>query len=790
MQQEMDELRIWKEEENFNLKKWVLRMLRAWPLFLLSFLICFSLAYLYLRYTNPVYKAVASLVVKDEKKGEDLMYSSALSEIGLGGTVNKLVENEIEKLKSYDLMEDVVDTLRLFVSVKLAGRVKDAVVFGDEIPFNIEIINPEAINKIIHWKITYKGTEVFFHGENKEPFLIQYGQILNSDGIKFRCFPAAGNDKPSAPGVNKGTDYKVDIGPPVEMTMLYSKKLSVEAATKFATVINLEMKDGNQKRAAAILETLIDIYNRQGLEDKNRVTDNTISFLSDRLSAVADELRGVEGSVQKLKQNNKLTDLSSDAQQYVTSSQQVDAQKAQSQTRLNIINALEQNLQQNQDNPELVPSTLGIDEPSLGQLVAKHNELVLEKERVQEKSGVNNPLVVNINNQIRKLRGELLINVRNLKQAYTISLNDISRKDAQLNNQIRNVPQLEKNLVQITRNRNVQEQLYSFLLQKSEEAAVIRASNIADSRTIVKARSLGAISPKRQLVWLFSILMSIMMPVTIISLKDFMDHRVGDISQVKQNTSLPLLGIISHVKKLKTSVVISPHSRSLVSEQIRNIRTSINFLGKEKEVKTVLVTSFQPGDGKSFVSLNLAAGYALMNKKTLMLECDLRRPHIAKELGLDTEKGISNVLTGQLSLDDVVVEINEFEGNLSVIPAGNLAGNAAELISGKKMSDMMKILQERFDRIIINTPPISLVADASLLQQYADITLIVVRQDHTSREIYTALKNRTAEHPDDPIYLLLNDVGKNKRYRGGHGHGGYEYGYGYGYSKKYYYEEK
>jgi len=262
------------------------------------------------------------------------------------------------------------------------------------------------------------------------------------------------------------------------------------------------------------------------------------------------------------------------------------------------------------------------------------------------------------------------------------------------------------------------------------------------------------------------------------------------LSQVKQNTSLPLLGIISHVKKLKTSVVIAPHSRSLVSEQIRNIRTSINFLGKEKEVKTVLVTSFQPGDGKSFVSLNLAAGYALMNKKTLMLECDLRRPHIAKELGLDTEKGISNVLTGQLSLDDAVVEIKEYEGSLSLIPAGNFLGNAAELLSGRKMSDVMKTLQERFDHIIINTPPISLVADASLLQQYADITLIVVRQDHTSREIYTALKNRTAEHPEDPIYLLLNDVGKSRRYRGGHGYGGYEYGYGYGYSKKYYYEEK
>ncbi|HMG66780.1 MAG TPA: polysaccharide biosynthesis tyrosine autokinase, partial [Chitinophagaceae bacterium] len=518
------------------------------------------------------------------------------------------------------------------------------------------------------------------------------------------------------------------------------------------------------------------------------VTDNTINFLNDRLVAVGNELRGVEGSVQRFKNKNKLTDLSSDAQQYLAISQQVDAQKAQSQTKLNIINVLEQNLQQNQDNPQLVPSTLGLEEPSLNQLIERHNDLVLQKGRVQQKSGPKNPLLIDLQSQIKEIRAKLLANVINLKQAYMISLNDVSQKDAQLNNLISNVPQLEKNLVQITRNQNVQEQLYAFLLQKSEEAALTRASNIEDSKTILQARSLGIISPKPKLVWLFSILMGFLIPLALISVKEFLNDRVGDITQVKQHTYLPLLGVISHVKKLRTSVVIDSHSRSAVAEQIRNIRTSINYIGNGKDVKTILVTSFQPGDGKSFVSLNLAAGYALLNKKIVMLEFDLRRPHIAKDLGLDTEKGITDVLNGQSSLDDVLVEIEEYGGCLFVMPAGNLTFNPAELISGPAMSDLMKTLQERYDYIILNTPPISVVTDASLLQQYADITLVVLRQGHTSREIYTALKNRTAEHPDDPIYLLLNDVGKNRRYRGGYGYGGYEYGYGYG--KKYYQRQK
>lgn len=773
-----DELIAGEAEGNINLKRWLFRMIRLWPWFVLSLIACLSLAFLYLRYATPVYQAVASLMVKDEKKGEDLMINSALKEIGLGGNA-KLVENEIEILKSYDLMEDVVDTLQLFVSVKNVARIKDFSVFRDEIPFTIEIINPEAIKKTRHWKITGTVNALLFQSENnKHPVLLKYGQTYKSGGISFRFMPGDGEKKTG----NSTNSYKVDISSPDETTILYSKRLSVEAASKLATVINLEIKDVNKKRAAAILQELIAIYNRRGLENKNRLTENTIDFLTDRLYKVANELRGVEGTVEKFKSENKVTDLSADAEQYLAVSQQVDAQKAENQTQLNIISALERDIQLNEDNPQIVPSTFGITDASLGLLIEKHNELVLQKERIQEKSGPKNPLLIDQQNQIKELRSRLLTNVRNLKQAYTISLNDISRKDAQLSNRIRSVPQLEKRLVQITRNQNVQEQVYAFLLQKREEAAVSRASDIEDFKTIISARSLGPVSPKTKIVWALSILMGIMLPVALISLKDFMDNKVGDIDQVQQRTDLPFLGIISHVKKLKSSIVINSNSRSAVAEQIRNIRTAISFTGKGDEVKSILVTSFQLGDGKSFVSLNLAASYALLDKKTVILEFDLRRPHITKALGIDATEGISNILSGKSSPDDLLIEIPGYNGNLFLLPAGYIPPNPAELISGPKMACLIKILQERFDHIIIDTPPFSLITDATLLQQYADITLIVLRQDHTSCEVYTELKHQIARHPDNPVYLLLNDVGKRKRYQGG-------YGYGHAYGKGYYQEE-
>jgi tyrosine-protein kinase Etk/Wzc len=777
-----DELIAGEEQSRINLKKRLLRMIRLWPWFVLSLVICLLSAFLYLRYATPVYQAVASLMVKDERKGEDLMINSALKEIGLGGNA-KLVENEIEVLRSYDLMEAVVDSLQLFVSVKNVAPVKDVFVFGDEIPFTIKVINPGAIKKSQTWMITDTTNGLLFQRENdKRGVIFKFNDTCNFGNIKFLCIPGESSDGLLEENANRaGNAYKVKIYPPDEITLLYSNKLSVDAASKQATVINLGMKDTNKKRAAAILQALILIYNKRGVESKNKQTENTIEFLNRRLDDVAGQLKGVEGTVGSFKSENKVTDLSNDAQQYLASSQQVDAQKAQSQTQLNIINALERDLLTTQDNPKVVPSSFGIQDASLEQLISKHNDLVLQKEKLEQRSGPKNPLLIDQQNQIKELRSRLLTNVRNLKQAYTISLNDIALKDEQLSSRIRNVPQLEKKLVQITRNQNVQEQVYAFLLQKKEEAEVSRASAIEDSRTIVSARGLHAVSPKTNIIWALSALIGLMLPIGLISLRDFMDNKVGDDSQIQQRTDLPVLGMISHVKKLRSSLVIEPDSRSAVAEQIRNIRTAISFTKKGDAVKSILVTSFQLGDGKSFTSVNLAAGYALLNKKTVILEFDLRRPHISTALGIDTSEGISSILSGKASADELLIEIPGYNNNLFLLPAGHLPPNPAELISGPKMSCLIKNLQERFDHIIIDTPPFTVVTDAALLQQYADITLIILRQGYTSRDVYTELKRRFAHNPDSPTYLVLNDVGKRKHYR---------YDYGYRYGKGYYHEKK
>lgn len=771
------------QESEFDFKKWALRVISIWPWLLLSIVISISFSFVYMKMAHPIYEASAAILVKDESKGAEMIDNSSLKELGLGGN-NKLVENETEVLQSPDLMENVAKQLKLYIDASRVAGIRTVSVFGNEIPFIIDVINPGDIRQVrgnnMEWIIGKNQNGYWFRNKSENrSFQFQYGKIYRSEGIDFRCTLNPNfvpDDELIADSDTSMYFYSLNLVPLNSVILNYGKKLKIDQATKLATVIDLEIRDNNQKKAVAILQSLIGSYNQMGLDDKNRVTDSTISFLNERLTAVSNDMRKIGEVVESFKTKNKVTDITTDVQQYMTLAQQVDQQKAQSETQLNIINALEENLEQNQNDPKLVPSTLGIEEPTLDLLIEKHNELILQKERVLEKSGPLNPLLIDLQEQIKEIRSRMLDNVINLKKAYSIAVNDVSKIDNRLTNKIQNVPQIEKKYLQITRDKDVQNDIYGFLLQKREEAEVTRASNLEDSRTIAQPRGFDKKWPKGILVFPIGFIIGLLIPLGCVYIKDLLHNKVGDSAQVAQFVNLPIIGSISHIKKIKSPVVIGSHSRSVASEQIRQIRTAISFTGKGKGIKKVLTTSFQPGDGKSFVSLNLAAGYALLEKKTVILEFDMRRSHLASDLGFGDREGLSSILSGKSTIDELLIELPGFNGHLFLLPAGIIPPNPVELISGARMEPLMKVLEKRFDYIVIDTPPFGIVADATLLQKFADISLVVLRQDHTSRDVYAQLKEQVSKRPDHSVYLLLNDVGKSKRYQGGYG---YYYGKGY-----------
>ncbi len=757
--------------ETSDVKQFFLNVLHNWGWIVLSLFIALMSAFLYNRYAEPVYRATAAIMIKDEKKGgADVLDNPLLKELNIGGG-GKLIDNEIEVLKSYDLMEEVVRKEDLFVDIKKKGNITNRSVFNEEVPFVIRVANPDTIEKAFKWNMLPQSDgkwKVKYANDKEHEITKGNWYTLNNLIFQITDNPLFGHKKDSL------SEYILYFRSVNSTVSKYSGSLNVQPTNKNASIISLSLNDYSNSKAKAVLKTLVDIYNQQTLEDKNAVTRNTLDFLNGRLNIIERELRSVEGQVQSYKSKNRITDVSAEALQHLQQAKEVDFQKAQQQTQLSILESVENNIKENLDNPKLVPSGSGISEPSLTEMIQAHNKLLLEKERQSAMLGPKNPITVDYDNQIANARESILNNISNLKKSYRISLNDLSLKDAELSFRIKNIPEIEKSLVQIQRDQSVKEQLYFLLLQKREESSITLASTTTDSRSIERPRSAGIVMPKKMLIFALAGMLGLLLPIGIIYLNRFFNDHIENRDEVEQKCNAPVLGEISYVKsKSESPIVVHRGSRSIIAEQFRVIRTNISFAKAGHSPKVILVTSHRPEEGKSFTSLNLAASYALLDKKVAVLEFDLRKPRLSSALNIQSQTGISNYLADpSVKLDTLLLEIPGFEKNLWLLPTGPIPPNPAELILGKRMTSLMKELSDQFDYIILDTPPYSLVTDSSLLSEHSDISMVVLRQGFTFKWVLPEINKKIVDSPGHPIYTAINRVGEKK--------GSYKrYGYGY-----------
>lgn len=761
------------QPESSDVKQVFLNILSNWGWIIGFLFLALTFAYLYNRYAEPVYKAKAAIMIKDEKKGgTDVLDNPLLKELNISGS-GKLIDNEIEVLKSYDLMEEVVRKEELFVGIKKRGSITNRSVFNEEVPFVIRIANADTIERSFKWSLLSQndGKWKLQYADNKE-YALTKGTWYTINRLTFQVTDNPRYNKKDSTSVNN--EYLLYFKPVKVTVANYLSSLNVQPTNKNSSIISLTLNDYNDSKAQAVLKALVDIYKQQALEDKNAVTKNTLDFLDGRLVIIERELRNVEGQVQSYKSKNKITDVSAEAQQHLEQAKEVDLQKAQQQTQLSILESIETNLKDNQSNPKLVPSGSGITEPSLAEMIQSHNRLVLEKERQAAMLGPKNPITIDYDNQIANVRESILNNIGNLKQAFRINLNDLTKKDAELSLRMRNIPELEKSLVQIQRDQSVKEQLYFLLLQKREESAITLASTTTDSRSVERARSLGMVMPKKMLIYSLAGLLGLLIPIGVIYINRFFNDQIENKDEVQEKCSAPVLGEISYIKnKSDSPIVVHKGSRSIIAEQFRVIRTNISFAKAGHSPKVILVTSHRPEEGKSFTSLNLAASYALLDKRVAVLEFDLRKPRLSSALNIQSKTGISNYLADpSFNLAELLHEVPGFDKNLWLLPTGPIPPNPAELILGKRMATLMNELNNKFDYIILDTPPYSLVTDSSLLSVYADISMIVLRQGFTFKWVLQEINKKIGETPTHPIYTVINRVGEKK--------GSYKrYGYGY-----------
>jgi capsular exopolysaccharide synthesis family protein len=755
-----------EEGDAIDIKSWILRILRLWPWFMVIGLIAISAGMAYLHYAEPVYQSVAAILVKDDSKGGgSVLDNPLLEELNIGGK-GKLVENEIEVINSFNLLREVVRKEHLYLTIKNRGQIASWTAYGDGIPFILEIENPEAVQNGYTWVFNFKHDPWMLQtAENGNAIEVRKGKWYLYKQFRFRFWPNPDYVKTENPDVSEqGSEYEITISPIQSAAQNLKGQLSVAPVGKVGSVIGLTLTDLNSTRATDVLNSIIEIYNRQGLDDKKEVNTNTIDFLNVRLKVVERELKAVEGQVENYKRANRITNVSSEADVYLDMAKEIDRLNSDQQTRVNIINELERDLLLNQNNSKVVPGALGLADPTVSALINRHNELVLQRDRLEEKAGYKNPALIAIDNQVRDLRSSLLENVKNLKAGSEIALRDISQENRKLSAKLMNIPAIEKNLIQISRDRNVQEELYIFLLQKREEIALALASTVKDNRIIEDPRSAGQIRPDKTKVLSLAAGIGLFLPILFLFIRDFFDNKIGSRFEIEKSSKAPLLGEIGYIVNMKDAIEISPKSRSAVSEQLRGIRTAISFTVKGDKAKTIMITSHQPGEGKSFTCLNLGASYALLDKKVVILEFDLRKPRLMRNLGFTAVEGISNYLAGKGDLDTLLVDIPGYNGNFSVLPTGTIPPNPAELILGPYMEKLMDALKERFDFIIIDSPPFALVTDATLLQHYADMGIIILRQGYSIKESISDINNRTVQFPDFPYYIILNGVGRSSKY--------------------------
>lgn len=770
-----EEFELHQEEKGVDIRKIAMKALSLWPWMLLCALLTVSAAAAYLYFSQPIYKVNASVLIKDqEKKLSGSSEMAMLQNIGLVGGASS-VDNELQIIKSYTLMNEVVRELQLNVSYYKHEGFKDIPVYGSNVPFSISAVklNEDTLKAgAVSYKAVFTGNNNYvledenhhkFKGRSNDTLLLPAGKIVLTSNL--------------VQDAKDNTEYIFRITNSDQVTTGYMKNLTAEIPNKQVSIINLSLESGLPLKGQDVLNKLIQLYMKANVDDNNRIADSTVAFIDVRLLTIGEELAGIEKDIQVFKQRNELADISEQARVLIGNTGEYAKNLAQQEVQLSVIESLEAHLKASADNPRIVPASLMLENASLTALTSQYNSLLMERQRLMLSSTDDNPRVKNLDAQLINLRGDLVNNLASIRSSMQVVVNELRRKSGNMESQIRAVPAQEREFLDYSRQQAIKQELYLFLLQKREEAAISKSSTIANARVIDSAKADSwPFKPKKMLILAAGALLGILIPFGFVYGKEILNTRIANKEDIEKGTQVPIIAEIGHNEGGNGGIVVTRASRSPVSEQFRMLRTNLQYLFTKADDKVVMLTSSMPGEGKSFVSSNLAAILALSGKKVALLELDLRKPRISAAMDIKGNPGFSAYAIGQVSLEDILVPVKAYPG-LWVMPSGPIPPNPAELLLLDRTKEMFADLREAFDYIIVDTTP-NLVTDAQLLSRYADATLYLVRVGITFKDQLKLPDSLSKEKRMPKVNLVINDV-NYKKYGGYYGYGGYGYGYGY-----------
>ncbi len=754
---------IAQKEENL-VTQMLSKYITYWPAFLIFGILAISGAYVYLRYATPMYEATAKLIIKDEKKGyED---SKMMESFNMMGT-KKIIENEIEVLQSRTLMDNVVKSLHLYAPITIEGKVRAISAYLSS-PVQITVADPDSIKEVPKVHFTYDQAKGAISLEGK--YAGSVNEWLSTPYGRLKFVP----NKRYVPS-NLGKQYYFSLVQTKDVTKNILRGLKVSAASKLSSIIDLSYRDEIPQRAEDVLNQLIVVYDRAAIDEKNSLAKNTLEFVDERLGLVKRDLDSVERNVQQYKAATGATDISSQGQAYIQSVASNDQEVGRLRAQISSINEVEKTITSGSDRGGLM--TAGVGDANLSQLMNDLNSKQLEYQRLKTTVAENNPILVSLREQIDKLKPTILENVQAQKRSLEASMASISSTSNKFSSMLSAVPQKERQLLEMSRDQNIKNGIYSFLLQKKEESELSYASTLSDSRVVNKAQSTKKpVSPNKMLIYLAAVALAVGVCIVFISARESFSRKVLYRHELESMTSLPIIGEVAH-NKSKDELVIQAGKRSFIAEEFRKIRVSLHFLGIDQSKKKILVTSSIPGEGKSFVAANLAISNSLSGKKVVLVDLDLHKPGLGKIFDKTTEDaGMSDYLTGEKDPEDIIKRVPNHE-NLFFVSSGTLHESPSELLLNGKINDFIAYLEGIFDLVVLDTAPVVLVTDAFVLTKLVNATLYVVRHKYTPKMLVKRIDENMRINPLTNPGIVFNGVKTRGFFNNNYGYG-YDYVYG------------
>ena len=786
------------KEENIDVKELLFKYLIHWPWFVGAVVACLIAAWVYLHISTPVYNISATVLIKDDKKGGGAGMLSGLESLGLDGMISSSqnIDNEIEVLRSKTIVKEVVEDLGLYISYTdedefpSRNMYKTSPVQVSLTPQEADLLEEPMIVKMAlqpqgsmdvtvkidddeYQKHFEKLPAVFPTDKGTLAFFLTPDSVLSSKRTSEETTASEKTTRNITATINK----------PLAVAKWCCKNMTIEPTSKTTSVAVISLKNSNVQRGKDFINKLLEMYNINTNNDKNEVAQKTAEFINERIGIISKELGSTEKDLESFKRGAGITDLTSDAQIALTGSAEYEKKRVENQTQINLLQDLQKYMQN--EGYEVLPSNIGLQDVNLAAAINRYNDVLVERKRLLRTSTENNPTIINLDTSISAMKENVQVSLDRVLRGLFITKADLDREASRYSRRISEAPGQEREFVSIARQQEIKAGLYLMLLQKREENAITLAATANNAKIIDEAIADDApVAPRSKITYLIALILGVGIPVGVIYLLELTKFKIEGRADVEKLTSAPIVGDIPLTDEKQGAIAVFENQNNLMSETFRNVRTNLQFmLGNGKKV--ILVTSTVSGEGKSFISGNLAISLSLLGKKVVIVGLDIRKPGLNKVFNISKrEQGITQYLANpEKNLMDLV-QLSDVSKNLYILPGGTVPPNPTELLARDGLDKAIETLKKNFEYVILDTAPVGMVTDTLLIGRVADLSVYVCRADYTRKNEYTLINELIDGNKLPNLCTVINGLDLKKRKYG------YYYGYGkygkyYGYGKRY-----